>query len=123
MDMGMLDCAKKMMLFGKQFHHKASREYETANFCTLYRLIDLMLNQIFDHANGKFYKISWIPIIYHVAMHGIIFNWADIVANSMSSYIVAALGGLTQRKYEFYMGSFLIDYILCTHPFPKLNCD
>ena len=51
------------------------------------------------------------------------FSWEEIMANNLSSCIVATLGGLTQRKSEFYMGSFLIDYILCTHPFPKLNCD
>ena len=45
------------------------------------------------------------------------------MVNSLSSCIAAGLGGLTQRKSEFYMGSFLIDCILCTHPFPKLNCD
>ena len=56
-------------------------------------------------------------------MQGTIFNWEDIVANSLSSCIVAALGGLTQRKYEFYMGFFLIDCILYTHSFPNLNYD
>ena len=52
-----------------------------------------------------------------------IFNWADIVASSLSSCIATAQGGLTQRKSEFYMGSYFIDCILCIHPFPKLNCD
>ena len=55
-------------------------------------------------------------------MQGTIFNWADM-ENSLSSCIASALGGLTQRKSEFYMGTFLIDCILCTHPFPKLNSD
>ena len=47
LDMDVFDCAKKMMLDRKQFHHKASGEYETANLCTPYRLIALMLNHIF----------------------------------------------------------------------------
>ena len=83
----------------------------------------LMLNKIFGWENGKLYKMSWIPLIYHVAMQGTIFNQANIVANSLSSCAAAAQGGLTQRKSEFYMGSYLIDCILCLHQFPKLNCD
>ena len=74
LDMDVLDCAKKMMLSGKQFLHKDSGEYETANLRTPYHLITLMLNQIFSQENGNFYKIRWIPIICHVAMKGIIFN-------------------------------------------------
>ena len=56
-------------------------------------------------------------------MQGMTFNWEEIMVNNLSSRIVTTLGGLTQRKYDFYMGSFLIDCILYTHPFPKLNCD
>ena len=123
MDMDMLDYAKKMMLAEKQFHYKALREYETTNLHTPYCLISLMLNQIFGRENEKFYKISWIPIIYHVAMQGMIFNWADIMGNKLSSCIATTLGGLTKRNFEFYMGYFLIDCVMCTHPFPKLNCE
>ena len=50
------------------------------------------------------------------------FNQADILANSLSSCIAATQGCLTQRKSEFYMGSYLIDCILCIHQFMKLNC-
>ena len=47
LDLDVLDCAKKMMIFGKQFLHKALGEYENSNLSTLYSLIALMLNQIF----------------------------------------------------------------------------
>ena len=57
-----------------------------------------------------------------MAIQGTIFNWDDIVANNLSSCIVVALGGLLQRKSNFYMGSYLIDCILCLYPFSKLNC-
>ena len=57
-----------MMIAGKQFHQKASGEYENASLDTPYGLIALMLNMIFGRENGKFYKMSWIPLIYHVAM-------------------------------------------------------
>ena len=52
------DCVKKMMVSRKKFCQKPSREYETANLRTPYCLIALMLNLIFEPANGKFYKIS-----------------------------------------------------------------
>ena len=81
-----------------------------------------MLNRIFGRANGKFYKIGWVLVIYFVATRGTIFNWADIVSHSLSSCIIIALGGVSQNKLEFYMSSFLVDYILCTHQFPALNC-
>ena len=54
-------------------------------------------------------------------MQGTILNWEDIVANILSSSIGDALRGLLQRKSEFYMGSYLIDCILCMYPFLKLN--
>ena len=82
-----------------------------------------MQNRIFNRENGRFYKMSWIPLIYYVATQGTIFNLEDVAVYILSSCIVAALGGLTQRKYEFYMRSFFIDCILCMNPFPKLNFD
>ena len=85
-------------------------------------MVSLMLNRIFDRADGRFYKIGWIPMMYHVTMEGTIFNWVNIVADSLSSCISATQGGMLQQKYEFYMGSFLIDCILFLHPFEKLKC-
>ena len=70
----LFECTKRMMVAGKQLLQKSSGEYETTNFCTPYRLIALMLNIIFGREKGKFYKMSWIPLIYHVAMQGTIFN-------------------------------------------------
>ena len=85
-------------------------------------MVVLMLNRIFDRDDGRTYKFGWIPLIYHVAMKGKVLNWVDIVANSISTSITVAQEGLHQRKSEFYMGSFLVDCILCFHPFDKLNC-
>ena len=65
--------------------------------------------------------MGWIPIIYFVATQGMIFNWASIVSNSQSIGISATLGGVSQKKSELYMSSILIDFILCTQPFPSLN--
>ena len=104
-----------MMVVGKQLFQKTTGKYKTASLRTPYRITALMLNRIFGQVNGKLYKMSLIPLIYHVAMQGTIFNWVDIVANNLSSCIAVAQGGLTQRKSEFYMGSYLIDYILCIY--------
>ena len=73
--------AKLMMIEGNPFQHKTSGEYDTSSLHTPYRIVALMLNIIFGRANGKFYKIGWIPLMYHVTMEGTIFNWVDIVAN------------------------------------------
>ena len=73
---------KMMVAEGKNFWHKQSGEYETAHLRTQYRMAVLMLNRIFDRADGRSYKFGWIPLIYHIAMVGAVFNWADIVANS-----------------------------------------
>ena len=109
---------KIMVAEGNIFKNKQSEEYETPHLCTPYRLVVLMLNRIFDRADGRTYKFGWIPLIYK----GTILNWADIVANSLSTSITAAQEGLHQRKFEFYMGSFFIDCILSFHPFEKLCC-
>ena len=59
---------------------------------------------------------------FFVATQGTIFNWANIVSNSLSSCISAALGGVSQNNSEFYMSSFRIYCILCTQPFPAFKC-
>ena len=81
-----------MMTEGKPFRHREYGEYENANLRTPYRLVALMLNKLFDRFDGIFYKISWIPFIYHVTMEGIVFNWVDTIVNSLSSYISGERG-------------------------------
>ena len=81
-----------------------------------------MLNRIFGRAHSKSFKLEWVPIIFYVATQGTVFNWANIVSNSLSSYIASALGGVSQKRSEFYMSSILIDCILCNQPFPNMRC-
>ena len=115
LNLDMVETVKKMMIPGKNFRTRPSGEYETSTLRTPYRFIVLMLNRIFGRANGKSFKMGWIPIIFFVATQGTIFNWESIVSNSLSACISAALGGVSQNKLEFYMSSILIDCILCTH--------
>ena len=91
------------MVPGKNFRIRPSGKYETTNLRTAYRFIATMLNRIFERTNGKNFKLSWVPIIFFVATQGTIFNWANIVSNSLSSCISAALGGVSQKKSVFYM--------------------
>ena len=93
-----LDNVKRMMVPGKKFRTRSFGEYETAHLCTPYRLIALMLNRIFGRENGKNFKLSWVPIIFFVATQGTIFNWENIVSNSLSSCISAALGESRKRN-------------------------
>ena len=83
-----------MVTEGNTFRHKQSGEYKATHLRTPYKMVVLMLNRIFDRADGRTYKFGWIPLIYHVAMKGTIFNWADIVANILSTSITAAQEGL-----------------------------
>ena len=87
---------KMMVAEGKTFRHKQSREYETAHLHTPYRMVVLMLNRIFGRADGRSYNFRWIPMIYHVSMKLIVFNWAGIVSNSLSTSITIAKEGLHQ---------------------------
>ena len=59
--------------------------------------------------------------MYYVAMEGTIFNWADIATRNLAKCVKAAQEGLKHRKSEFFMSSFLIDFILYRHRFEKLN--
>ena len=87
-----------------------------------FRIIALLLNRIFCRANGTIYKLNQVPLIYYTSFEGTIYNWEDFISDSLSSCVAAAYGGLTQKRAEFYMSSYLIDYILSRHPFPKLGC-
>ena len=82
--------AKMMMLEGNTFRNKQSGEYETTHLKTPYRLIVLLLNRIYGRVDGKFYKFGWISLIYHIAMKGTVFNWANIIAKNLSTSIKAS---------------------------------
>ena len=114
---------KRMTIPGKNFWTRPSGEYDTATLQNPYRFIALMLNRVFGRARGKSFKLGWIPIIFYVATLGTIFNWENIVSNSFSSCISSALGGVSEKKSEFYMSSILVDCILCTQSFPALRCN
>ena len=81
-----------------------------------------MLNMIFGRAHGRFFKLEWMPIIFYVATQGTIFNWANIVSNSISACLALALGGVSQKRSEFYTSSILVDCILSNQPLPRLQC-
>ena len=57
-----------------------------------------------------------------MAMEGTVFNWVDIATRNLYKGIKATQKGLKQSKSEFFMSSFLIDFILYKHRFEKLNC-
>ena len=120
--MDLVETLKRMMLQGKHYQYRLTSEYDTVSLRAPYRFIALMLNRIFGRAHGRLFKFEWIPIMFHVATQGTVFNWASLVSSSLSSCMAAALGGESRRKYEFYMSSILIDYILCNQPFPGLRC-
>ena len=121
--MDLVETLRRMILPGKLYRHRATEDYDTASLRAPYRFIALMLNRIFGRANGRLFKLEWIPLMFHVATEGTIFNWASLVSSSLSSCVAAALGGgEARKKFEFYMSSFLIDCILCHQPFPRLKC-
>ena len=116
--MDLVENLKKMLLQGKLYRYRQIGEYDTVSLRAPYRFIALMLNKIFGRAHGRLFKLEWIPIIFHVATQGTVFNWASLVSSSLSSCLAAALGGEAHKRSEFYMSSILIDCILCNQPFP-----
>ena len=85
-----LECAKRMIMPGKQLRQKTSGKYESQSLLTPFRIIALMLNRIFGRVDGNLYKLSWVPLIYYVAFEGTIFNWQDIILEILSSYVTTA---------------------------------
>ena len=74
LDLDILECAKKMMIAGRQLRQKETREYESASLHNPFKIVAFMLNRIFGQENGRLYKLSWIPLIYYVSLEGTIFN-------------------------------------------------
>ena len=64
LNLDMVETVKRMMIPGKNFRTRPSREYETSSLRTPYRLIALMLNKIFGRANGKNFKIGWVLVMF-----------------------------------------------------------
>ena len=93
--MDLVETVKRMMIPRKNFQTRPFGEYDTSTLCTPYIFIALMLNSIFGRSHRKRFKIGWIPIIFYVATQGTIFNWSNIVSNSLSACISSALGGVS----------------------------
>ena len=93
--MDLVETLKRMMVPGKNFRTRPSREYDTATLRTPYRFIALMLNRIFGRVHGKRFELEWVPIIFYVATQGTVFNWENIVSNNLSTCISSALGGVS----------------------------
>ena len=93
--MDLVKTLKRMLMPSKNFRTRPTEEYETANIRTPYRFISLMLNRIFGRAHGKIFKLEWVPIIFYVETQGTVFNWENIVSNSLSACIASALGGVS----------------------------
>ena len=65
--MDLVETLKRMLMPGKNFRTRPTREYDTASLRTPYKFIALMLNRIFGRAHGKRFKFDWVPIIFYVA--------------------------------------------------------
>ena len=99
--MDLVETLKKMLLQGKHYRYRPTGDYDTKTLRPPYRFIALMLNRIFGRAHGRFFKLEWIPIIFHVATQGTIFNWDNLVSNSLSTCLASALGGEAQKRLSF----------------------
>ena len=96
--MDLVETLKKMLLQGKLYRYRPTSEYDTASLRAPYRFIALMLNRIFGRAHGRLFKLEWIPIIFHVATQGTVFNWASMVSSSIFSYVTSALEGKSKKR-------------------------
>ena len=97
-NLDLVETVKRMMIPGKNLQTRPQGEYDIATLRTPYRFIALMLNKIFGRAHGKSFKLGWVPIIFYVATQGTIFNWENIMSNSLSACIASTLGGVSQKK-------------------------
>ena len=53
-----------------------------------------MISKLYGRANGKMYNFGWIPLMYYVAMEGMIFNWVDIATRNLAKCVKATQEGL-----------------------------
>ena len=90
----LVETLKRMLIPGKIFRTRPSGEYDTTTLRTPYRFIALMLNKIFGRAHIRSFKLGWVRIIFYVSTQGTVFNWENIVSNSLSACIASALGGV-----------------------------
>ena len=96
--MDLVETLKRMLFPGKHFRTMPTGDYDTTILRAPYRFIALMLNRIFGKAHGKTFKLEWMPIIFYVPTEGTIFNWANIVSNSLLACMASALGGVSQKR-------------------------
>ena len=90
--MDFIETLKRMLLQGKHYRYRPTGEYDTTSLRAPYRFIALILNRILGGAHGRLFKFEWIPIMFHVATQGTVFNWSSLVSSSLSSWVAATLG-------------------------------
>ena len=67
-------------------------------------------------------KCNWLIFIVHFGPFEAHFLPQILSNDSLSACLASALGGVAQKRSEFYMSSILIDCIFCNQPFPELRC-
>ena len=60
--MDLVETLKRMLLPGKLYRHRATKYYDTVRLRAPYKFIALMLNRIFGRANGRLFKLEWVPL-------------------------------------------------------------
>ena len=117
--MDLVETLRRMMLQGKHYRYRPTSEYDTVSLRDPYRFIALMPNRIFGRAHGRLFKLEWIPIIFHVATQGTVFNWASMVSSSLSSCVTSALEGESKKRLDFYMSSIFNRLHIMQPGFPR----
>ena len=72
--MDLVETLRRMLFPGKLYRHRETEDYDTASLRAPYRFVALMLNRIFGRASGRLFKFEWVPIMFHVATQGTVFN-------------------------------------------------
>ena len=52
------------------------------------------MSKLYGRVDRKMYTFGWIPLMYYVAMEGMIFNWEDIATRNLAKYFKTAQEGL-----------------------------
>ena len=81
--MNYVTIVKEDWLRDKHFQQNISGIYNTKSLRHPYRMTIAMLCRLYGEKDATHFKFEWSPLIYHVTMRGVIFNWADIISDSL----------------------------------------
>lgn len=95
--------------------------YKTSHFKRPYKIIISLIYKLYGKKYAKYFKDSWVPLIFYIDSHGTIFNWGIILLANLNIAIKRSRDLEYNSSFEFFMSSYILDATCVRKHFPRMT--